>query len=181
MIHRLNHLSLKIMKRFGFLNRRKNLILKSLILFSLIFYASASYAQSLVNFSGEWTQDNAKSDAFYKDYNVKCTIIQTPQSITFKRTFFDKTDKEITSMNTSFNLDGKETSKEEYGGINRESAKWSPDKKILTTKSTRTVGKDVYGSTETYTLSDNGLVLTVQTTDINPLGLPVKQIFNKKQ
>ncbi len=169
------------MKRFGFLNRRKNLILKSLILFSLIFYASASYAQSPVNFSGEWTQDNAKSDAFYKEFNVKCVIAQTPQSITLTYTFYDKGAKQVTSHVTSFTLDGKETVKEEYGGINRESAGWSPDKKILTTKSTRTVGKDVYGSTVTYTLSDNGLVLTVQTTDINPLGLSVKQIFNKKQ
>jgi len=112
---------------------------------------------------------------------MTCTIIQTPESITFKRTFVDKTSKEVTSMNSSFTLDGKETIKEEYEGINKESAKWSPDKKSLTTTSTRTVGKDIYGSTHTYNLSDNSLVLTVQNKDIDPSGTSVKQIFNKKQ
>jgi hypothetical protein len=163
------------------LNRRKNLNIKLFLFISLILCASALNAQSPVNFSGEWTQDNVKSDDYYKEFNAKFIIIQTPQSITFKQTFFDKSGKEITSHDNSFNLDGKESTKEEYGGINSESATWSPDKKILTTKSTRTVGKDVYGSTSTYFLSDNGLVMTVQTTDVNPLGMSVKQVFNKKQ
>jgi hypothetical protein len=169
------------MTLYNSFNRRNNLILKSSLILLLIFGGSALYAQTLADFSGVWTQDNAKSDDFYKDFNVECTIVQTPQSITFKTTFFDKSIKEITSHSNSFNLDGKETSKEEYGGINKESAVWSPDKKILTTKSTRTVGTDVYGSTVTYSLSENGLILTVQTKDINPLGMSVKQIFNKKQ
>ncbi len=169
------------MTRYEFLNRRNNLIFKSFLISSLIFYASALSAQTPVDFSGVWTQDNAKSDDFYREFNVKCTITQTSLSITIKQTFFDTGGKEITSHDNSFNLDGKETSIEEQGGINEESARWSPDKKILTTKSTRTVGKDVYGSTAIYSLSENGLVLTVQTSDINPGGLSVKQIFNKKQ
>ena len=169
------------MTKYGFLNRRNNLIFKSFLILSLIFYASALYAQTPADFSGVWTQDNVKSDDFYKEFNVKCTITQTPQSIAIKQTFFDKSGKEITSHDNSFTLDGKETSLEEEGGINKESAKWSSDKKILTTTSTRTVGRDVYGSSTTYTLSDNGLVLTLQTTDINPFGPSVKQIFNKKQ
>jgi hypothetical protein len=169
------------MTRYRFLNRRNNLIFKSFLILSLIFYASALYAQTPADFSGVWTQDNVKSDDFYKEFDVKCTITQTSQSITIKQTIFDKSGEEITSHDYSFTLDGKETSKEEQGGINNESAKWSPDNKILTTKSTRTVGKDVYGSTATYSLSENGLVLTVQTSDINPGGLSVKQIFNKNQ
>jgi hypothetical protein len=169
------------MTRHGFINRRNNLIFKSFLIISLIFYASALYAQSPVNFSGVWTKDNAKSDDFYKEFDIKFTITQTVQSIKIKQTFFDKSGKEITSNEYSFNLDGKETSKEEQGGINKESAKWSPDKKILTTKSTRTVGNDVYGSSASYSLSDNGLILTVRTSDINPGGLSVMQVFNKNQ
>jgi hypothetical protein len=169
------------MTRYGFHNCRNNLIFKAFLILSLIFYASALYAQTPVDFSGVWTQDNVKSDDFYKEFNVESTITQTPQSITIKQTFFDKSGTEITSRGNSFTLDGKETSKEEEGGINKELAIWSADKKILTTKSTRTVGTDVYGSTATYSLSENGLVLTVQTSDINPGGLSVKQIFNKKQ
>lgn len=169
------------MTKYEFLSRWNNLILKSFLMLSMIFNASALFAQTPADFSGTWTQDNAKSDDFYKDYNITCTIIQTPQTITIKQTFFDKSNIEVTSHDFSFNLDGKEVSKEEAGGINKESATWSPDKKTLTTKSTRIVGKDVYGSTASYSLSVNGLVMTVQTKDINPLGLSVKQIFNKKQ
>lgn len=168
------------MTQHRFLCLKNNLIFKSLLLVSLFSAVSAIYAQSPTDFSGTWTQDNVKSDDFYKSFNVTCTITQTLQSITIKQTFFDKSGKEITSHDFLFNLDGIEVSKEENEGINKESAQWSPDKKILTTKSTRTVGKDVYGSTASYSLSDNGRVLTVRTSDINPTGMTVVQIFNKK-
>ncbi|OFY62637.1 MAG: hypothetical protein A2V64_04600 [Bacteroidetes bacterium RBG_13_43_22] len=154
---------------------------KSFIVLTFILTASGLYAQSFTDFSGVWTQDNAKSDDFYKEFNITCIITQTPQTIVFKTTFFEKSGTEITSREASFNLDGKEVSKEEEGGINKDVATWSPDKKTLTTKSTRTVGADVYGSTASYSLSDNGLVLTVKTSDINPGGLSVTQVFNKKQ
>jgi hypothetical protein len=169
------------MKRNGFLNRRKNLIFKSFNILFVIFYASALYSQSPLDFSGVWTLDNAKSDVLVKDYNITCTINQTPGSISIKQLFFDKSGKEDATLTNSFTLDGKVTTREEYGGINRESAKWSPDKKILTTTSTRTVGKEVYGSSDTYTLSDNGLVLTIRTSDINPAGKTMVQVFNRKQ
>jgi hypothetical protein len=169
------------MAKYRFLNRRNNLIFNSLVIVTIFFSASVLYAQTPSDFSGVWTQDNTKSDDFYKEFNVRFTITQTPQSITIKQTFFEKSGKEITSRDNSFTLDGKETSKEEQGGINKESAIWSSDKKTLTTKSTRTVGKDVYGSTASYSLSENGLVLTVRTSDINPTGLSVVQVFNKKQ
>jgi hypothetical protein len=169
------------MTRYVFPDRRKNLIFKSFIFLSVIFYASALYAQSPVNFSGVWILDNAKSDVLVKDYNITCTINQTPDSISIRQTFFAKNGKEDASLLNSFTLDGKVKIKEEYEGVNRESAKWSPDKKILTTTSTRTVGKDVYGSTDTYTLSGNGFVLTIQTSDINPAGKLMVKVFNKKQ
>jgi hypothetical protein len=169
------------MTRYGFLNRRNNVVFKLLFMLSLIFHVPALYAQSPINFSGIWTKDNVKSDDFYKDFNIKCTITQTPQSFTIRQTFFDKSGKEITTSESSFNLDGKETSKEEQGYIDKVSAKWSPDKKSLVTTSTRTVGKDVYGSSASYSLSDNGLVLTVLTSDINPGGLSVTQILNKEK
>jgi hypothetical protein len=164
-----------------FVKRTHSLILNSLIIILLFSYSSALYSQSPANFSGIWTQDNVKSDDFYKSFDVKCMITQTLQSITIKQTFFDKSGAEIATRESAFTLDGKETSKEEQGGINKESAKWSADKKVLTTMSTRTVGTDVYGSSASYSLSENGLVLTVQTKDVNPLGQTVKQIFNKKQ
>jgi len=168
------------MTHYGFFHLRNSSIFKSFLFLLLISYTSALYAQPLPDFSGVWIQDNVKSDDFYKSFDVKFTITQTPQSINITETFYDKSGSEITTRNKSFTLDGKETSKEEEGGINKESAKWSADKKSLEIKSTRTVGNDEYGSTSTYSLSENGIVLTVQTSDINPFGPSVKQIFNKK-
>jgi hypothetical protein len=53
--------------------------------------------------------------------------------------------------------------------------------KFLTLDLTITYGTQDVGFTETYSLSDNGLVLTVQKSDIIEGGLSVKQVFNKKQ
>ena len=160
---------------------KHRLSLKSFIFILIFIYSCQAGAQSPVNFSGVWTQDNEKSDDFYKSFDVKVTITQTAQVISLKQTFFDKSGKEIISRESTYNLDGKEVIKEEQGGINKESAAWSPDKKTLTTKSTRTVGSDVYGSSTAFTLSADGRVLTFVTSDINPLGPSVKQVFNKGQ
>ncbi len=169
------------MKLSGCIRLLRNSIIRSFIVLALISFASASYAQSVPDFSGVWVQDTAKSDDFYKAFDVMTTITQTPQTITITTKFSNKDDKEGTSRSSSFNLDGKEVSKEEDGGINKDIASWSADKKTLTTKSTRTVGKDVYGNTVSYSLSNNGLVLTVKSSDINPFGLSITQVFNKKR
>ena len=169
------------MTQYRFLNRLNSLFFISLITTALLFFSSALYGQSPVNFSGVWIQDNVKSDDSYKSFDVKCTITQTPQTISIIQTFFDKSGAEIVTRESSFTLDGKEKVKKEEAGINKESAKWSADKKVLTTSSTITNGPDFYGTIVTYSISDNGLVLTVETKDINPMGQTVKQIFNKKQ
>lgn len=166
------------MKKRGSLNQPNSF--KSLLIFLLIIYGASLYGQTSVNFSGLWVMNNAKSDDFYKSFDLTYNITQTPLIITIKQTFFDKSGKEAATRDNSFNLDGKEVNTEEQGGTNKESAIWSNDKKTLTTKSTRTVGKDVYGSTATYSLSDDGLVLTVKISDVNPMGPSVTLVLNKK-
>jgi hypothetical protein len=137
--------------------------------------------QSPANFSGVWIQDATKSDDFYKSFEVEYTITQTLQTFTVKQTFTFKSSKEIVTNDYSFTLDGKVTNMKKESGIEKELAQWSADKKILTTRSTITYGNEDVGFTETYYLSDNGLVLTAQKSNIIP-GLPsVKQVFNKKQ
>ncbi|MCX6329082.1 MAG: hypothetical protein NTZ85_06140 [Bacteroidia bacterium] len=169
------------MKRNGSPRVKTNSILGSLFVLSLLLCSSVSYAQSPANFSGVWIQDTTKSDDFYKSFEVKYTITQTLQTFTVKQTFTLKSSKEIVTDDYSFTLDGKVTSIEKEGGIEKELAQWSTDKKILTTRSTMTYGNEDVGFTETYSLSDNGLVLTVQKSNIIP-GVPtVKQVFNKKQ
>jgi len=150
-------------------------------LISIFIFPSLLISQTPADFSGTWVQDAEKSDEFYKEYLITNVITQTPQLIKFKVTFADKDGNEMVTRESSFNLDGREVSREEQGGINKEQATWSADKKTLTVKSTRTVGKDVYGSTVAYTLSADGQELKVKTSDINPMGPTVNQVFARKK
>lgn len=158
---------------------RKNLSIKFIFVILMVFLPLSASCQSSSDFSGNWLQDNEKSDAQYQGYNVKLTIAQTLQTITITQTFSDKEGKEITSGSESYNLDGKEVEKEEYGAVNKESASWSPDKKVLTTKVSRTNAGEVFGSTTSYSLSDDGLVLTLKTDNIKPGQASLIQVLNK--
>jgi hypothetical protein len=158
-----------------------NSIPVSVFVIYLLLCSSASYAQSPSNFSGVWIQDTTKSDDFYKSFDVKYTITQTPQTFTVKQTFSDKSGKEIVTHDYSFTLDGKVTNQQKEYGMEKNLAQWSADKKILNTRSTVTYGNEDVGFTEAYSLSANGLVLTALKSNIIP-GVPaVKQVFNKKQ
>lgn len=169
------------MKRNGSPRVRTNSILGSLFVLYLILCSSVSYAQSPANFSGIWIQDTTKSDNFYKSFDVKYTITQTLQTFTVKQTFTVESSKETVTRDYSYTLDGKVTNMKKESGIEKNLAQWSADKKNLKTRSTITYGTEDVGFTETYSLSDNGLVLTVQKSDIIPEALSVKLVFNKKQ
>lgn len=157
-----------------------NILLKSFTILSLLLYASFINAQTPADFSGIWVMDNSKSDAQFKEYEITLSIKQTPQTITLQETFVMKGEKNASTSST-FNLDGKVTSKEEYGGINKTSSKWSPDKMVLTLTTIRTVNGADYGSDVVYKLSGGGKGLTVQTISIAPPGGPTLiQVFNKK-
>ena len=160
------------------LSSGNNLILKSLTCLLLVLSALSLSAQSLPDFSGVWTQDKNKSDDFYKNFNVKCTISQSQKSITVKTTFSEDSGKEIVSRESTFTLDGKEIVNSEGARL---SAKWSTDKKMLTTSDTKNYGGDIVGVTTSYTISENGLVLTVKTSDIKPDVKSITQVFNKEK
>jgi hypothetical protein len=154
--------------------------LGSLFVLSFLLCSSVLFAQTPVNFSGVWIQDTIKSDDFYKSFEVKYTIKQTLQTFTVKQAFTLKGSKEIVTSDYSFTLDGKVTTMKKKSGTEKELAKWSADKKSLTTRSTITYGNEDVGFTETYSLSANGLVLTVQKSNIIP-GVPaIKMVFNKE-
>lgn len=169
------------MKRNATPRRRTHSALGTLFIISFILFSSFSYGQSPVNFSGDWIQDPAKSDDFYKEFVVKYTIIQTPQVFKVKQTMTLRGSEESITNDYAFTLDGKVTTMDKEGGKEKELAQWSADKKSLITKSTTTYGNEDVGFTETYSLSDNGLVLTTLKANIIE-GLPkVKQVFTKKQ
>lgn len=155
---------------------RSNLNLMLLTGMILLFFSVSLSAQSLPDFSGVWEQDIKKSDDFYKDFKVKSAIAQTKQTITITTTFADKDGKVIDVRKSTFTLDGKETTDKEGA---KKSARWSADKKMLTTSDTRDYGGDLVGTTSTYSVSANGLVLTVKTSDIKPGVASIKMVFNK--
>jgi hypothetical protein len=169
------------MKQNESLRLRTKAILGSLFVLSLLLCSSVSNAQSPPNFSGVWIQDTVKSDNFYNSFEVVYTITQTPQDIKVKQAFTIKGGTETVTHDYSYTLDGKVTNHEKEYGIEKNLARWSVDKKILNTKSIVTYGNQDVGFTETYTISDNGLVLTIQKSDIIPGALSVKLVFNKKK
>ncbi len=155
---------------------RSNLSLLLLSGMILLYFSANLSAQSVPDFSGVWEQDVKKSDDFYKDFIVKSNITQTKQTITIRTTFADKDGKEIALRENTFTLDGKETTDKEGA---KKSARWSSDKKVLTTSDTKDYGGDIVGATSTYSISADGLVLTVKTSDIKPGGTTVTMVYNK--
>jgi hypothetical protein len=160
---------------------RTNTVLISLVVLFLLLCSSASNAQAQANFSGVWIQDTSKSDDFYKSFEVTYTINQTPQTFTVKQALGMKGSNDGVTNDYSYSLDGKVTTTQKESGAEKNSAQWSADKKNLTTRSTITYGNEDVGFTETYSLSNNGLVLTVQKSNIIPGVLSVKLVFNKKE
>ena len=163
-------------------NIRNNIFFKLFLFLSLLLYPLYLNAQSTADFSGIWLMDNSQSDAQFKDYEITLSVKQDLQTITVQRTFVTKDKGEkTTAVPFTFNLDEIVVSKEEYGGINKTSAKWSSDKKVLTLRTIRTANGADYGSDEVYKLSADGKVLTVHVISIAPPGGPqLLEVFNKK-
>jgi len=176
-----NHLKINAMRQIETSGFRTNSILGSLFVLCILLCSTVSNAQSAANYAGLWMLDTVKSDKFYKGIEVKYSITQTPQSFTVKQIFTIESSKESVINEDSYTLDGKVKIAETENGKSNNSVKWSSDKKVLTTRSTIFYGTQEVGYTETFSLSDNGLVLTVQKSDINPEALSIKLVFNKKQ
>lgn len=160
---------------------RTSSISGSLLMLALLLCSSVSNAQSPPNFSGVWIRDTVRSDNFYKTAEVEYTITQTPETFNVKQKFTIIISKEAIIHDYSFTLDGKVKNVESEYGIEKNSVKWSADKKTLTTRSVITYGPDDVGVTETYSLSENGVVLTAVKADIIEGSTPVKMVFNKKK
>lgn len=169
------------MKQNGSPHIRTYSILRPLFVLTLFFFSVITYAQAPANFSGIWVQDTTKSDDFYKSFEVKYTITQTVQLFKVTQTLTQWSSKESVTREYSYSLDGKVTNTQKETGMEKNLAQWSADKKTLTTRSTIAYGNEDVGFTETYSLSNNDLVLTVQKSNIIPGALTVKQVFNKKQ
>jgi len=80
----------------------------------------------------------------------------------------------------TYNIDGREVSREEQGDSSKISAVLSPDRKTLTTKFVRTMNGSDYGTKTIYSLSSDSKTLTVKSSDLNNES-PMIQVYNRKQ
>ena len=144
----------------------------------LILNASFASGQTAGNFAGMWEIDHSKSDAEFKDYQITCTIEQSATAITVKQDFVMEGGEKSSMMPITYNLDGKEISKEQQGGTDKITAVLSPDKKTLTTKFVRTMNGSDYGSMTIYTLSED--TLTIKSSDLKGES-PMVQVYNRKK
>ena len=131
------------------------------------------------DFSGTWILDHSKSDAEFRDYEITCNIKQTPSSIAVEQILIMKDGQKSAMPPITYNIDGREASKEEQGGSNKISASLSPDKNTLTTKFVQTMNGNNFGTITIYSLSDKGKVLTIKSSDLKG-DSPMKQTYNRK-
>lgn len=154
---------------------------KLFLIITFLFSFIIVSGQAPVDFSGSWQADLAKSDPDFKTYyaQMNLRINQTAQAITIERSTVSKDGDKSAMDPMVFSLEGKETQKEQYGGIDKLSASWSADKKLLKLKTVRTANGQDYGSIETWSMSPDGKVLTLSTTDLKG-ETEVKEVYVKQ-
>jgi hypothetical protein len=155
------------------------ILFKPLLTFSLIVLNSlALIAQA--DFSGVWLLDHSKSDAEFKDYQITCNIIQNTGTFSVEQIITMKNGDKSSMPAVVYNTDGKEVIREEQGGKDKYTAKFtSPDKKAITVKFVRTMDGNDYGSITTYKLSDDSRTLTIVATDLKGES-PMTQVYKKQ-
>jgi hypothetical protein len=163
----------------NFIAISKRTILRTVVSGLILSASLVTSAQTAGNFAGKWELDHSKSDAEFKSYQITCTIVQSATEISVKQDFVTEGGEKSSMLPITFNLEGKEISKEEQGGIDKISASLSPDKKTLSTKFVRTMNGNDYGSMTIYILSDDGKTLTVKITDLKGES-PMVQVYNRK-
>lgn len=165
-------------------------IINVFVLYGCLMSAAPVLAQAPANFAGQWQYDKAGSSpdtlqpAF--DGTVILRITQTASTIAFSEIYKQKGSPDFTTAPGTYSLDGKERVTKGQTGISKESAKWSPDKKVLTitsleTQTLRGVAQD-FLVVDSYTLADNGRTLTLERYSKNPVTGEgrAKKLYRKK-
>jgi hypothetical protein len=147
-------------------------------------------AQNPTNFSGKWEFDKTNSIPDQIEPNYEGTIImeimQDASTITFGETYIHPDRADWKTATESYKLDGKEHITKSNVGTNKNSAKWSQDKKVLTiTNLDKQELKGVLQDflvADSYSLSDDGKILTIERYRNNPVTgeTNAKKIYLKK-
>jgi hypothetical protein len=148
-------------------------------------------AQIPANFSGKWEFDKSKSDKEeVGDASFNGTIIleikQNSTIITFEVTFILPGKKGIVMPADTFFVDGKVITDNRGTGPAKKFAKWTSDKKILTTNYLMTDSVDgvsqEFLTALTYKLSDEGKTLIIEEFHKSNLNgeKTIKKVYKKK-
>lgn len=153
---------------------------------ALLAIPSISFAGEKVDFTGEWTLNEDKSDfgdgpAFAA---VKIVVKQEGNTITIKRTRMGRDGEERTSSET-LTMDGKENINEGERGTSNSVVTWSDDGTNLYIKSKREFSRNgetfEMNSTEVWTLSEDGKILKIQSDVSSSRGeRSVSLVYNKQ-
>lgn len=143
-----------------------------------------------VDFSGKWQYDKttSKPDRLHHDFEGTeiLEITQNADSIFFVQVFIREGSPDWKTSADAYKLDGKEEVKNSSRGTNTRSAKWSPDKKVLTIKNIDTQTSQgvlqKFITEDTYSLSADGKTLTIDHRRDNPVTgeLKGKMMYRKK-
>jgi hypothetical protein len=179
------------MRTIKFLGKRHAGFLKASLITMFLFTVLAARGLSQADFSGKWEFDKAASDKTETgDASFKGTIIlnieQNNVSISFSNTFIRPGMKDYLMKPDSYSLTGNITTDNSGTGPAKKSAKWSPDKKALTTSLVMTdkidgVAQD-FLTANTYKLSADGKTLTVEEFHKSKLNgeKTIKKVYKKK-
>lgn len=164
----------------------------SLPLISLfLLFSIAVKAQTPANYSGKWQYDKALSDKDERgNYSFNGTIImeitQNAAIIKITNTFIRTGMKDYVMKPDSSFLDGRVTPVSGGTGTSKKFAKWSADKKVLTTTLVMTdkidgIAQD-FTTAFTYKLSADGKTLTVEELHKSKLNgeKTIKNVYKKK-
>jgi hypothetical protein len=178
------------MKKKHFCCTSQSSILSVLIIFMFFTSAVILKAQTQPDFSGKWIFDKTQSSAGLVESGyegaVVRKIIQNPTTITFSDVYLHPDRDEWETATDSYNLDGQEQIIKRSIGTTKKTAAWSEDKKILTLTNfdSQTHGgvTNEYLVKDSYSLSENGLVLTVERYSKNPVAgdTTAKKVYNKQ-
>jgi hypothetical protein len=159
-------------------------------IFMFLLSSFALQAQTPTNFSGKWQFDKTKStlDKVEPDYDgtIILEITQNSETITLGEIYLHPDRPEWKTATESYKLDGKEQIRKSEIVSNKNSAKWSDDKKVLTITNTDTqtlngVLQDFLVA-DSYQLSDDGQTLTIERYRKNPVTgeTKTKKVYFKK-
>ena len=140
-----------------------------------LLYPATTYAGDKVDFSGEWTLNEDKSEMGEGRFRPSATlkITQAENSLVTERTRTGR-DGQERKMRDEYTLDGEAKLTETERGSTKSTASWSEDGKTLTINSYRKMTRE--GQTfeittlETWELSDDGSALTIKSSISSPRG-----------